>query len=146
MKTSVEDAVSALSARYARIVDRRDFGALHEVMSADARIAVYVADPAVSGPIHEMKGIGDITQAFELLRRYDGTFHFVGQVLLLEQTGREARAETYCVASHFHTRGDARLAYVMYIRYQDRCVETDAGWRIAERLLLVDRVEGEDVA
>lgn len=146
MRSSAEDAVRALSARYARIVDRRDFGALRDVMTRDARIAVHVGDPAVSGPVHEMQGIDDIAQAFELLRRYDGTFHFVGQVLLLEQAGREARAETYCIASHFHSRGDARLAYVMYIRYQDRCIETDAGWRIAERVLLVDRSEGEDVA
>ena len=72
MKTSVEDAVRALSGRYARIVDRRDFGALHEVMSADARIAVYVADPAVSGPIHEMKGIGDITQPVAIRRSLPG--------------------------------------------------------------------------
>ena len=134
-----------LGMRYARLVDRREFDQLGSVMSANASIAGFAGDPATQPPLYRMEGLATIQQGFQLLLRYQRTFHFVGQQLLLSVTPDSASGETYCIASHFHHKQGKDHCFVMYIRYQDRFARVDGQWRIVERQLIVDRTEGEDV-
>lgn len=134
-----------IAALYARFVDRREFDRLPEILVANASIAVHPGDPATTAPLYKMEGVTVIQQAFELLRRYQRTFHFVGQQLLSDVSADSARGETYCVANHFHHSDGKDHNYVMYIRYQDRFTREGGVWKLAERQLIVDRTEGEDI-
>lgn len=134
-----------ISALYARFVDRHEFGRLPEIMAAGASIAVHPGDPATTPPLYKMEGVPAIQQAFELLRNYQRTFHFVGQQSITELGADSARGETYCIANHFHNKNGVDHNYVMYIRYQDRFVREGGVWKIAERQLIVDRTEGVDI-
>lgn len=139
------DALNELGVRYARHCDRREFDRLGEIFHADGSIAVHPGDPATHAPLYKMGSLAEIQGAFELLRRYTHTFHFVGQQLVLEADASSARGETYCIASHFHQKQGRNCNYVMYIRYQDRFTKVGGAWKIQERQLIVDRTEGEDV-
>jgi hypothetical protein len=134
-----------ISALYARFVDRHEFDRLSEIMAPDASIAVHPGDPATTAPLYKMEGVPAIQGAFELLRRYQRTFHFIGQQLITELGTDSARGETYCVANHFHNKNGKDHNYVMYIRYQDRYTREGGVWKIADRQLIVDRTEGEDI-
>jgi 3-phenylpropionate/cinnamic acid dioxygenase small subunit len=138
-------ALNELAVRYARHVDRREFASLAEVLSADACIAVFPGDPASHEALYRLEGLANIRQGFQLLHRYQRTFHLIGQQLLLCVTDDGASGETYCVASHFHHKHGVDHCFVMYIRYQDRFARVDGKWRIKERQLIVDRTTGEDV-
>lgn len=143
-------ALNELSALYARLVDRREFARLTEIFPADGSIAVFPGDPASHAALYKMNSLAEIQGAFELLKRYQNTFHFIGQQLVFEADANSARGETYCIASHFHQKQGADQKpvdhnYVMYIRYQDRFAKIDGQWKIQERQLIVDRTQGEDV-
>ncbi len=139
------DALNELGALYARLVDRREFDRLGEIFPADGSIAVFPGDPATHAPLYGMKSLAEIQGAFELLKRYQNTFHFIGQQLTFEADANSARGETYCIASHFHQKQGKDHNFVMYIRYQDRFAKIDGRWKIQERQLIVDRTTGEDV-
>jgi hypothetical protein len=139
------DALNELGALYARLVDRREFDRLGEIFPADGSIAVYPGDPATHQPLYRMGSLAEIQGAFELLKRYQNTFHFIGQQLTLEADANSARGETYCIASHFHQKQGQDHNFVMYIRYQDRFAKIDGRWQLKERQLIVDRTTGEDV-
>jgi 3-phenylpropionate/cinnamic acid dioxygenase small subunit len=139
------DTINELGVRYARYVDRREFDKLPEVFSANASIAVYPGEPATHQPLYKMNSLAEIQGAFQLLHRYDKTFHFVGQQLITEAGADSASGETYCMAYHFHTKQGREHCYVMYIRYQDRFAKVADQWRIVERQLILDRTTGEDI-
>lgn len=139
------ESLRDIASRYARIVDRREFDRLAEIMVPNAVVAVYPGDPDTHEPWYSLDGLENIQQSFGLLRQYDRTFHFVGQQLITELAADSATGETYCIASHFHTKNGVDHAYVMYIRYQDHFVRHEGSWKIATRQLAVDRTEGEDV-
>lgn len=139
------DTLNELGVRYARYVDRREFEKLSEVFGAASSIAVFPGDPAAHQPLYKMNSLNEIQQAFQLLHRYQRTFHFVGQQLIDAATADSASGETYCIAYHFHSKQGKDHCYVMYIRYQDRFAKVAGQWRIVERQLIVDRTEGEDV-
>jgi 3-phenylpropionate/cinnamic acid dioxygenase small subunit len=139
------DALNELGVRYARHVDRREFDRLGEIFPADGSIAVFPGDPATHAPLYGMNSLAEIQGAFELLKRYQNTFHFIGQQLTFEADANSARGETYCIASHFHQKNNQDHNFVMYIRYQDRFAKIDGRWKIQSRQLIVDRTTGEDV-
>ncbi|MEQ8840274.1 MAG: nuclear transport factor 2 family protein [Acidimicrobiales bacterium] len=118
-------ALAELAARYAVAVDTRDFARLRDVFVADARL-----DSGRS----VRDGIDAILDAMQGLLRYDATTHVLGQQLLEPHDG-DIRGVTYCTAHHLTVADEQRTDRVMHIRYHDRFVPTDAGWRIANRRL-----------
>jgi hypothetical protein len=142
--TNDRDCLRDLTARYARCVDRRQFHELPEIMAPEMCLSVFM-DPNATEPAHRMNGIVEIQQAWQVLHRYESTFHCIGQQLIFDLTADQARGETYCVAHHFHRKNGQAHAFRMYIRYQDRFVRVAGGWKFAERRLIVDRTEGENI-
>ena len=118
-----------LAARYAAAVDFRDFDRLREVFTADCLLDTGRG---------ERDGIDAIIEAMQGLLRYDATTHVVGQQLLETHDG-DIRGVTYCTAHHLRTdpTDGRRTDTVMHIRYHDRFVRHDDGWRIATRRLEV---------
>lgn len=121
-------ALADLAAHYAAAVDQREFDRLRQVFTDDCRF-----DTGRS----VREGVDAVIDAMDGLHRYTATTHVLGQQLV-ESVDGETHGLTYCTAHHL-TAGDgaehAPTDMVMHIRYHDRFVETDAGWRIAERRL-----------
>ena len=124
-----------LAARYARAVDDREFAAMESIMWPEF---------TQQGPGFRAESLAVFVANLEFLRQFDRTFHLLGQVTGEWQDNRY-RGETWCVASHFYQREDRPLCYDMYIRYQDRFTREGGVWKLAERQLIVDRTEGEDI-
>ncbi len=123
--------IADLAATYAHAVDRRDFDLLREVFVDTAVLDTGTAT---------RNGVDEILAAMERLRRYESTFHILGQQRL--RGGPDtALGETYCEAHHLSSDGDRSTDWIMKIRYIDDLVRTEPGWRIATRRLAVDWTE-----
>lgn len=102
-------APAALAARYAQLVDDRDFAAMEGIMWPEF---------TQQGPGFRAESRDMFIANLEFLRQFDSTFHLVGQVLG-EWQGSRYTGETWCVASHFYQHEGRKLCLDMYIRYQD---------------------------
>jgi hypothetical protein len=115
-----------LAHRYAQLVDDRRFDELHRVLAPEIRI---------SGPGYVMQGLAEVQGGMEILRRYERTFHFVGNQLGQWDAENAWSGETYCIASHVYRRDGAEWKLDMAIRYQDRIERANGGLRFIAREL-----------
>lgn len=128
-----------LALRYARAADRRDYAEFANLFVAGGRVSGHHGDPDSSPALYTMEGVDHIQKGMVGLEKYEVTFHLVANQLLWPENADSVRGETYCTAHHLETRDDGvRTDYTMFIRYQDRFVRSDAGWRFSERRLWVD--------
>jgi hypothetical protein len=144
MTADVRGSLSALSARYAAGVDRRDADLLLSAFHVDATINVFPQPGSTATP-SQMRGHDEIRRVVEMIASYPKTFHFVGQCLF--DLGDDiAHGEVYCVAHHYISDGAHARNKVLYIRYDDE-YRPDAGdeWRIVSRGVHVDWSEMRDV-
>ncbi len=116
-----------LAARYARIVDDSEFARMHDIMWPDF---------TQKGP-----GFGaDSCEAFvgnlEFLRRYQATFHFVGQQHGAWE-GDRYNGETYCIASHFYNQEGEERRMDMGIRYQETIEVRGGAAKYSRRDLII---------
>jgi len=124
-----------LAVSYARGVDRRDRLLFLTAFRPDATLTV------PSGRV--LTGHAEIGGVTEGIKRYDRTFHFLGQSAYeppdegLDPPGT-ARGEVYCIAHHW-TKGHPK--WIMYVRYQDVYVQDDTGWLISSRRITIDAEE-----
>jgi len=63
---------------------------LSDIFKSDAKLTMYFGPAETTAPAFEVKGAGEIANVFQLLRRYDRTFHFVGQQLITNTTETSA--------------------------------------------------------
>ena len=146
---SADPAVQALAARaaignvivrYALAVDSRDFDALRDLFTPDAR--------AKYGDWFDDSGVDKIIPFVSGVAHFEVTQHFFGQSLI-EVRGDEADARTYSNNHHFYTDDDGqRYAIVQGNLYTQRFVRRDGEWRIADLTLTVlwERQEPAPVA
>jgi hypothetical protein len=82
-----------------------------------------------------------------MLRRYDATFHMLGQSTYdVDVEHDSATGEVYCMAHHMTRTADGGTDFVMFIRYNDDYVRSaDGAWRIGLRRVLVDWTETRPV-
>ena len=127
-----EAQLRRLAVSYARGVDRRDQALFLSAFHPDATLTV------PSGRV--LRGHDQIGRVTEAIKRFDRTFHFLGQAAYEPpdeglDPKETARGEVYCMAHHW-THG--RPAWVMYIRYQDIYRRDDSSWLITDRRVVVD--------
>ncbi|MEU4428747.1 nuclear transport factor 2 family protein [Actinoplanes sp. NPDC024001] len=115
-----------LAARYAAGVDRRDRDLLLSTMHPRARFSIPATGIALTG--HD-----ELPRVFELLARFDRTFHLVGNACY-EVAGDTATGEVYCQAHHLRGGQD----FTTINRYQDVYARGAGGWRITERTVVID--------
>ena len=132
-RQAIRDLVDA----WARCADRRSPADQAALFTADGTIAVYVGDPASTEPVQRLQGHAEMAEAFKVLDTYDATTHFNGQSTVTID-GDRASGETYCLAHHVWEEDGRRTLMVLSIRYLDRFVRQEDGWRFAERRLLTD--------
>ena len=121
-------AIGDVLARYCRGIDRCDADELRRVVSADARI-----DYGAGAQPRD----GAIDQLLAALRAMRMTHHSIANTII-EIEGDVARSETYVAAVHILGLPGQWIEMVVGGRYLDRFARAPDGWRIAERLYVMD--------
>lgn len=121
-------------------VDDRDWPGFLSLFTPDAELVTRAA-PGSGRPDEVLTGLEEIGRVREMLERFEGTFHLLGQGAYLVG-GDQAEGTVYCQAHHFWTTDSGGHNLVMYIRYHDRYRQVDGGaWRFAARVLHVEWTE-----
>jgi hypothetical protein len=120
-----ERELRKLAYRYARMIDRRDWGEIPHVFT-DAS--------SLSGPGYAMTGHRELKAGLQAIEMFSATLHCVHNQLV-DIEGDLATGELYCVANHLHDKNGVPFKLDMGIRYEDRYERGPDGWRIAERVL-----------
>src|SRR6478672_8948765 len=120
--------IADLLARYCRGIDRCDADELDRVFADDARIDFgYGAQDKATTCASLLAAIGGMRL----------TQHAIGNVII-EFDAKRARAETQCVALHILGEPGAEVEMTMGGRYLDTLEQRAEGWRIVERLYVMD--------
>jgi hypothetical protein len=130
MPTSAEDriAIQDIAYRYAIAVDQRDYLLFDSIITADGKIF---------GKNFCFNGIDEVKDGMRAVEQHKRTFHAVhNHTITIE--GDLANGEVYCVASHIYDREDIEHKLDWGIRYQDKYLRTDHGWRLVDRELILD--------
>jgi hypothetical protein len=140
-------ALRDLVESYAFSVDGDDPASAALLFAPDGELRIFHAGRAE--PVRERIGREAIATAMAGLSRYDRTLHVVANQAV-EIDGATATGHTYCLAHHVRdVEGPdgvmAAFDHVMHIRYLDRYVRLDEGWRIAQRHLQVEFTEDRPV-
>ena len=132
------ERIRAVLARYCRGIDRRDETLVRSCFLPDA------TDDHGTGP----RPLEQFVEwCFDLLARYDMTFHLLGQSLVEPLGPDEARVETYGIAHHRRVGGPDHLNLVSGFRYLDldwSRVDPEAAWWPVPPHLLVGRPGSDD--
>jgi 3-phenylpropionate/cinnamic acid dioxygenase small subunit len=127
--TEVADrlAIQDLIARYADLIDRRDFSGLDALFTDDARIDF----STFNGPVGNLAD----TKAFlaSSLPLFDRSQHMMG-LPLIEIDGDTARARTSCNNPMVSTRPDGTTSvWLIGLWYDDELRRSSDGWRFSAR-------------
>ncbi|HUO49111.1 MAG TPA: nuclear transport factor 2 family protein [Acidimicrobiales bacterium] len=132
---SVEDrlALRALADAYADAVDRRQAGEVAALYAPDGSMEVADEhDPAADGICR--RGRDEIARSLRVLSHYQALTHVVGgQVLHAGEEDATATGTTTCLAHHVLDRHGRRVLQTMGVKYHDRYVRLDEGWRFTLR-------------
>lgn len=129
-------AISDVIMRYFRGIDRMDLDLVRACYHPDATDH----HGSFSGTVDEY-----LAWVEPLLRRYDSTFHFAGNVLVELDGNDGARAETYGIAVHRAAGGADHHNLTTGFRFVDDFERRAGEWRIAARVAVTEwsRVERE---
>lgn len=121
-----------VTVRYALALDTKDFDALDDVFTPDARADL----------LEDLEGReaikARIRRAIEPL---DRTQHLVGNHLVVVD-GDRATCSSYLQSQHVRRAAEGGPNFIVAGRYEDRLIRTSNGWRIEFRRLSVWWTEG----
>jgi hypothetical protein len=129
-RLAIRDLVDA----WAHCADRRKPRDQAALFVPDGTVRVYQGGPE---PVQQLRGHGELAEAFTSLDDYDVTTHLNGQSTITLD-GDRATGETYCLAHHLWLENGRRTLMVMSIRYLDTFARHNGRWLFAERKLVVD--------
>ncbi len=129
MQDSVSDrlAVSEVLDDYARGIDSRDWDLVVSCFTADAYLD-YTAFGSIKGPVEEVVGwLQNAVSSFVMSQH-----HITNRHITID--GDEAVVSAELLAIMGMTSGEGTMS-MMYTggQYNDRCVRTSDGWKIAKR-------------
>jgi hypothetical protein len=125
-------ALRALVDAYADAVDRQEAGEVADLYAPDGVMEVTDdTDPVASGTVRS--GRQDIARALRVLGYYRTLTHVVGGQMLKVDGDGEVTGTTTCLAHHVLERDGSLVLQVMGVKYHDRYVRLDEGWRFARR-------------
>lgn len=134
-------ALRDLVHRYAADVDDRDFAAVATLFTADAVLAM-PEPPANLDPVSIHRGHDAVLSALSALDEVPLTFHgILGAVFDAGDEPGTAVGRIACAAHHLNPREDRAVDVVWHVRYRDRYVRTDLGWRFARRDAAIDFID-----
>jgi hypothetical protein len=124
---------------YAMTADRRDTPGFAALFTPDAILVIHGAHGGEQG---RYVGRDEIAGIPERLARYDATMHHVTNhrvQLEADSGGDRATGESYCIAHHL--QDDSAVDHVLHIRYEDRYLRSDEGWRFVHRDVRVQWID-----
>ena len=132
-----ESQIRALSASYARGLDRQDEGLVRVVFAHDAttHYGIFTGGP------DEMAAM-----AMRALGQHTATQHFIGQINITFTTDEHASGEVYFQAYHRSTTNGVPSDRFICGRYVDRYRCARGSWLIAHRTEVVDWTRTEPAA
>jgi hypothetical protein len=91
--------------------------------------------------VHEFEEAGRASQRYERVPDR-GSQHFtILSLSSLRLTVDQGTKEAHCLPHYLIVDGGKRRLTIAALRYYDTLAKMDGGWRYAERLLYVDRIE-----
>jgi hypothetical protein len=149
-RRSDTEQLRSLSTAYASAADHRD-GKRFANLFLDSGELLVAVGPGDARPASSHVGHEALQRIPDQLRGYERTFHQVSNHLFSIE-GDRATGEVLCAAHHVtatHPDGAGdRFAtdMVWFIRYLDRYVRTEGGWRFERRSLYLQWVEEHPVS
>jgi hypothetical protein len=138
-------ALTDLVHRYAAGVDDRQFDSVTALFTDTAELML-PEPPAALDPVHRHCGHAAIRTAIAAVAATIRTEHaIVGEVFDAGLQPDRARGRIACVAHHWSQYGDQLTDVVWHLRCDDEYRRTDAGWRIAHRVLTINAIETRPV-
>lgn len=138
-------ALTDLVHRYAAGVDDRQFDSVTALFTDTAELML-PEPPAALDPLHRHCGHAAIRTAIAAVAATIRTEHaIVGEVFDAGLQPDSARGRIACVAHHWSQYGDQLTDVVWHLRCDDEYRRTDAGWRIAHRVLTINAIETRPV-
>ena len=138
-------ALTELVHRYAAGVDDRQFDSVTALFTDSAELML-PESPAALDPVHRHCGHAAIRTAIAAVAATIRTEHaIVGEVFDAGLQPDSARGRIACVAHHWSQYGDQLTDVVWHLRCDDEYRRTDAGWRIAHRVLTINAIETRPV-
>jgi SnoaL-like domain len=138
-------ALTDLVHRYAAGVDDRQFDSVTALFTDTAELML-PEPPAALDPVHRHCGHAAIRTAIAAVAATIRTEHaIVGEVFDAGLQPDNARGRIACVAHHWSQYGDQLTDVVWHLRCDDEYRRTDAGWRIAHRVLTINAIETRPV-
>ncbi|MDT5201713.1 MAG: hypothetical protein QOH34_3235 [Mycobacterium sp.] len=138
-------ALTDLVHRYAAGVDDRQFDSVTALFTDTAELML-PEPPATLDPVHRHCGHAAIRTAIAAVAATIRTEHaIVGEVFDAGLQPDSARGRIACVAHHWSQYGDQLTDVVWHLRCDDEYRRTDAGWRIAHRVLTINAIETRPV-
>lgn len=123
--------------RYCTAIDRAQWALLSDVFLPNARVDYRGA----GGPI--LSGAEAAPWLEAKMSRFGVLQHFLSNVRV-SKDGEEVRSFAYVLAVHGYAGADGdELFFDLGGEYQDRLVQTSAGWRISERVLVTRWLRGD---
>lgn len=130
-----ESEIRAVLLRYVRGIDRLDL----DLVRACYHPGATDEHGSWSGTVDEFCVWVD-----RILRRYDSTFHLLGNPLVELTASDRARVETYGMSFHRTRGGEPHLNLVTGFRYVDRFERRADEWRIARRVAVTEWSRRDD--
>jgi hypothetical protein len=138
-------ALTDLVHRYAAGVDDRQFDSVTALFTDTAELML-PEPPAALDPVHRHCGHAAIRTAIAAVAATIRTEHaIVGEVFDAGLQPDSARGRIACVAHHWSQYGDQLTDVAWHLRCDDEYRRTDAGWRIAHRVLTINAIETRPV-
>jgi 3-phenylpropionate/cinnamic acid dioxygenase small subunit len=133
-------AIVDLTIAYAWIIDHGPRDRLTEIFTSD--VVFTLRDIRGEGSERQFDGIDDVIAKIDgSLGRLSISQHLISNQQV-ELDGESATCGCYLQAQHTLRGTEGGDNYIMAGRYLDDVVRTDAGWRIARRLLIIDWLDG----
>ncbi|MBF6347435.1 nuclear transport factor 2 family protein [Nocardia flavorosea] len=134
-------ALSALAARYAQAVDRRDTAAVAALCTSEVVVVLPPELNRTDAPA-ELRGRETVARSVVgAVSHLVATRHVIGQQVVETDTTGRAHGETYCTAHHIYTRGEGHRDNRIALRYQDTFEFSGGTWLFSRRELVVDFAE-----
>ena len=134
---SERQAVVETLLRYCTAIDRGEWSLLGDVFLPNARVDYRGA----GGPL--LSGAEAASWLEKRMASFNVLQHFMSNIQV-RQDGEEVHASAYVLAVHGYKDESGTMRFFdLGGEYQDRLVETAAGWRIAERALRTKWVRGD---
>jgi hypothetical protein len=116
-----------------------DYATFTDNLQYDEWLGLFLPDgefsstnPGETEPFYRASGREELAGVLHNNDHWERTFHFIGNHRCTFED-EHPLGVTYCIAEHLMPESHPRHAFIMLIKYNDKYVLTDDGWKFAYR-------------